>query len=71
MTGRILAALVLAPAPFTLISPDIDRIASRALLVVLAVAVFGWVVVQVIGELRFAREYAATVVRAEEVLTDV
>ncbi|HTK61858.1 MAG TPA: hypothetical protein VL595_05760 [Pseudonocardia sp.] len=55
MTGCILAALVLAPAPLTLVSPDIDRIASRVLLVLLAVAVFGWVVVQVIGALRFGR----------------
>lgn len=71
MTARILAALVLAPAPLTLVSPDIDRVASRVLLVVLAVVVFGWVVVQTIGELRFARDYSANVVQAEEATSDV
>ena len=69
--SRVLAALLLASAVASFVSPVLDRLLSTVLLVVLAVAVLGWVVVQTIGELRFAREYAANVVQAEEVLTDV
>jgi hypothetical protein len=68
--SRVLAALVLAPAPLSLVCPEVDRIAWIALLIVAGSVVAGWLNFHALGELQLARECRRPVA-AEEVASDV
>ena len=61
-------ALVVAPAPFTLVAKTADWIASSVLLFVRSVVVAGWIVRHILGELVLHHECDRPLELAEPVV---